>query len=138
MPPEVPDDSPDPSPRVPIAGSYLLYAASFGLVFALAKIILLFLICIESYGLAGLNQVRWTNTPWTVASDLLLGALVATIVLVSQRFARLIADACLIYYLINIHYAAIYGDFINARVLIFARELSEMRTSVWAEVTLLV
>lgn len=110
----------DDSPRL---ARYLAHGMAFGAVFALAKIL-----CVIAVG------ARWVALPWMLGADLLAGLLVALPVLVSRRLARILADILLVIYILNIHYAMLFGGFIDTGVLRFSEEIPQMTGSFLAVV----
>jgi arylsulfatase A-like enzyme len=99
----------------------LVHAIAFGTTFALAKIL-----CMCVVG------ADWHTLPWLIGPDFLVGCVLATAVLLNHRLARLLMDVCLILYVVNIHYASLFGGFIDIGVLSFASELHHMTDSMAA------
>lgn len=91
---------------------------SIGLTFAIAKLFVIFAI-----------GVQWADAPWLIGADILLGLVVG---LSSRRFCHIAADAVLLIYLIDLHYASLFGGFLDTGALRFSNDAPLMLDSVTA------
>jgi arylsulfatase A-like enzyme len=110
---------------------------AFAVAFAVAKIVILVDLCMESQGLYGLAALSPYRSLFAlVASDVLLGLLVALFTAVSRRGASALADLILVYYLINAHYAALFGTFLSADILNLGIDFTDLGDSFIAEINI--
>lgn len=121
-----------------VKNNFFLLSLIYAFVFAISKIILLVHITMESQGLYGLVALApYSSLAGLIASDILLGFIVAMVSWGSALTALILTDVILIIYIINAHYANLFGAYLGIRILNLGIDFADLRDSIAAEINVL-
>lgn len=116
-------------------GNFYLQSLIYAFVFAISKMILLVHIAVESQGLYGLVALApYSSLTGLIASDILLGFIVALAARQNIFTATILTDIILIFYMINAHYANLFGRYIGINLLDLDIKFMDLKDSIAAEI----
>lgn len=103
---------------------YIVRSFSLGCAFAALKVY--FMVNAEA------ATMTWYILPFVIAPDFVVAAVVSFAVFFHRKLHLIVADLCLLYYVLNLHYIPFFGDFVTLSTFRFLNEFGQMLDSVAA------